>query len=43
MHKFSVSKDYEFFLNNDKRRRDMVVGQGGGTFMSNTDYQRIES
>ena len=27
MHKFSVSKDMKKKLNNDKRRRDMVVGK----------------
>jgi hypothetical protein len=27
MHKFSVSKDMEKKINNDKRRRDMVVGK----------------
>jgi hypothetical protein len=29
-------------INNDKRRRDKVIGEGGGTFMSNTNYQRIK-
>jgi hypothetical protein len=43
MHKFNVSKDMKKKFNNDKRRRDMVVGkEGGGAFMSNTNYQRIE-
>ena len=27
MHKFSVSKDMKKKINNDKRRRDMVVGK----------------
>jgi hypothetical protein len=27
MHKFSVSKDMKKKLNNDKRRKDMVVGK----------------
>ena len=27
MHKFSVSKDMKIKINNDKRRRDMVVGK----------------
>jgi hypothetical protein len=27
MHKFSVSKDMKVFFNNDKRRRDMIVGK----------------
>jgi hypothetical protein len=27
MHKFCVSKDMKFFFNNDRRRRDMVVGK----------------
>ena len=27
MHKFSVSKDMKKRINNDKRRRDMVVGK----------------
>jgi hypothetical protein len=27
MHKFSVSKDMKKKVNNDKRRRDMVVGR----------------
>jgi hypothetical protein len=27
MHKFSVSKDIYKIINNDKRRRDMVVGK----------------
>jgi hypothetical protein len=27
MHKFSVSKDMKFFFNNDRRRRDRVVGK----------------
>jgi hypothetical protein len=30
-------------INNDKRRRDMVVRKGsGGAFMSKINYQRIE-
>jgi hypothetical protein len=28
MHKFCVSKDRKKKINNDKRRRDMVVGKG---------------
>ena len=27
MHKFSVSKDMKKQINNDKRRRDMIVGK----------------
>ena len=27
MHKFSVSKDMKKKINNDKRRRDMVIGK----------------
>jgi hypothetical protein len=43
VHKFSVTKDMKKKINNDKRRRDMVVArEGGGAFMSNTNYQRIE-
>jgi hypothetical protein len=43
MHKFSANEDMKKKINNDKRRRDMHGSrEGGGTFMSNTDYQRIE-
>ena len=43
MHKFSVSKDVKKTINNDKRRRDIYGSrEGGGAFMSKTNYQRIE-
>ena len=46
MHKFSVSKDMKK-TNNDKRRKEVVAREGNregdGTFMSNTNYQRIEN
>jgi hypothetical protein len=39
MHEFSVSKD----INNDERRKEVVVGKVAGAFMSNTNHQRIEN
>jgi hypothetical protein len=41
MHKFSVSKDMKKKINNDKRRRDMVIGKVVA-HLSNTNYQRIK-
>ena len=39
-----IKKKQKKTKNNDKRRRDMVVGKvHGGAFMSNTNYQRIET
>jgi hypothetical protein len=37
MHEFSVRKDINFF-DNDKRRKEVVVGKFAGAFMSNTNY-----
>ena len=37
MHKFSVSEDMNKKFDNGKRSRE-----GGGAFMSNNNYQRIE-
>ena len=39
MLKFSVIKDMKKQINNDKRRRDMVVGKVVA-FMSNTNYMK---
>jgi hypothetical protein len=43
MHKFSVSKDMKKKSNNDKKDKGHGSRKGGGTFMSNTNYQRIEN
>ena len=43
MHKFSVIKDMEKKINNDKRRRDMVVRKVMAHLcLANTNYQRLE-
>jgi hypothetical protein len=42
MHEFSFSKDIREKINNDKRRKEVAVGEGGGAFMSNTNYQRTK-
>ena len=44
MHKFSAIKDMVKKITNDKRRKEVVVArEGAGVFMSNTNYQRIET
>jgi hypothetical protein len=42
MHKFSVNKDMKTNSNNDKRRRDMVVGKVVAHLCLPLIYQRIE-
>ena len=42
LHEFSVSKHMKK-MNNDKRRKEVVVGKVATYFLSNTNYQRIES
>jgi hypothetical protein len=44
MHKFSVSKDMKKKSTMIKKRNEVAVSrEGGGTLMSNTNYQRIEN
>jgi hypothetical protein len=47
MHEFSVSKDMKMKIKikgNDKRRKEVAIGKvRSGTFMPNTNYQRIEN
>ena len=41
-HLISNTNYMEKKIRNDKIKRDMVSREGGGIFMSNIDYQRIE-
>jgi hypothetical protein len=41
MHEFSVSKDMKILTMMKGERRGQL--EGGGAFMSNTNYQRIEN
>jgi hypothetical protein len=42
MHEFSVSKDMKK-NDNDKREKGGGSREGGGAFVSNTGYQKIEN
>ena len=43
MHKFSVGKDMKKKINNDKRRRDMVVGKVVAHFCLTLNIKELKS